>query len=127
MARDWRGAGDHRFEGSAVFRHRFRGSAVGPSLLRQAASRKHGARRGQFGCCLLSIHPKIFAGLERLELGDSAKQANAVELLDNLLTGDVKRYMFPFYGVAALDRNPAVHTLKAVDAVHALQAIRSGL
>ena len=54
-----------------------------------------------------------------LKLGDSAKQAYAVELLDNLLTGDVKRYMFPFYGVAALDRNPAVHTLKALDAVHA--------
>jgi hypothetical protein len=35
-----------------------------------------------------------------LNSGDSAKQAYAVELLDNLLTGDVKRYTFPFYGDA---------------------------
>jgi len=33
-----------------------------------------------------------------LNSGDPAKQAYAVELLDNLLTGDVKRYIFPFYG-----------------------------
>ena len=33
-----------------------------------------------------------------LNSGDSAKQGYAVELLDNLLTGDVKRYVFPFYG-----------------------------
>ena len=33
-----------------------------------------------------------------LHSADSAKKAYAVELLDNLLTGDVKRYIFPFYG-----------------------------
>ena len=35
-----------------------------------------------------------------LNSGDPTKQANAVELLDNLLTGDVKRYSFPLYGDA---------------------------
>ena len=35
-----------------------------------------------------------------LNSDDSTKQAHAVELLDNLLTGDVKRYSFPLYGDA---------------------------
>jgi hypothetical protein len=35
-----------------------------------------------------------------LNSGDSAKQAHAVELLDNLLIGDIKQYVFPFYGDA---------------------------
>jgi len=35
-----------------------------------------------------------------LNSGDSGKQAYAVELLDNSLTGDIKRYTFPLYGDA---------------------------
>ena len=35
-----------------------------------------------------------------LNSGDPTKQSHAVELLDNLLTGDIKRYTFPLYGDA---------------------------
>jgi AAA family ATP:ADP antiporter len=35
-----------------------------------------------------------------LNSDDSTKQAHAVELLDNLLTGEIKRYSFPLYGDA---------------------------
>jgi hypothetical protein len=35
-----------------------------------------------------------------LNSGNPAKKAYAVELLDNLLTGDVKRYSVPLYGDA---------------------------
>lgn len=32
-----------------------------------------------------------------LQSGNPAKQAQAIEFLDNLLTGDVKRYVFPLF------------------------------
>ncbi len=69
--------------------------------LAASASRKHGARERADNLAAvpdLSIqgYSEVFGALSNS--GDSAKQANAVELLDNLLTGDVKRYIFPFYG-----------------------------
>ncbi|HEY6999644.1 MAG TPA: Npt1/Npt2 family nucleotide transporter [Candidatus Binatia bacterium] len=62
-----------------------------------------------------------------LNSADPIKQAHAVELLDNLLTGEIKRYSFPLYGDAldptrfkialvflgspSLDANKALHAL----------------
>jgi hypothetical protein len=76
-------------------------SSVGPpSLLRQALLESMERVRERTIWLLSLIYPsKDIRGIwGALNSGDSAKQAYAVELLDNLLTGDVKRYIFPFYG-----------------------------
>jgi AAA family ATP:ADP antiporter len=71
-----------------------------PSLLRQALLESMERVRERTIWLLSLIYPsKDIRGIwGALNSGDSAKQAYAVELLDNLLTGDVKRYVFPFYG-----------------------------
>jgi len=70
------------------------------SLLRQALLESMERVRERTIWLLSLIYPsKDIRGIwSALNSGDSAKQAYAVELLDNLLTGDVKRYIFPFYG-----------------------------
>jgi AAA family ATP:ADP antiporter len=70
------------------------------SLLRQALLESMERVRERTIWLLTLIYPsKDIRGIwSALNSGDSAKQAYAVELLDNLLTGDVKRYIFPFYG-----------------------------
>ncbi|HET7005320.1 MAG TPA: HEAT repeat domain-containing protein [Candidatus Binatia bacterium] len=76
-------------------------SSVGrTSLLRQALLDSMERVRERTIWLLSLIYPsKDIRGIwSALNSADSAKQANAVELLDNLLTGDVKRYIFPFYG-----------------------------
>jgi hypothetical protein len=75
-------------------------SVESPSLLRQALLESMERVRERTIWLLSLIYPsKDIRGIwGALNSGDSAKQANAVELLDNLLTGDVKRYIFPFYG-----------------------------
>jgi AAA family ATP:ADP antiporter len=79
----------------------FRQSSVGrPSLLRQALLESMERVRERTIWLLSLIYPaKDIRGIwGALNSGDSAKRAYAVELLDNLLTGDVRRYIFPFYG-----------------------------
>jgi hypothetical protein len=76
-------------------------SSVGrTSLLRQALLESMERVRERTIWLLSLIYPfKDIRGIwGALNSGDSAKQAYAVELLDNLLTGDVKQYIFPFYG-----------------------------
>jgi AAA family ATP:ADP antiporter len=75
-------------------------SVKNPSLLRQALLESMERVRERTIWLLSLIYPaKDIRGIwGALNSGDSAKQAYAVELLDNLLTGDVKRYIFPFYG-----------------------------
>ena len=76
-------------------------SSVGrPSLLRQALVESMERVRERIIWLLSLIYPaKDIRGIwGALNSGDPPKQAYAVELLDNLLTGDVKRYIFPFYG-----------------------------
>jgi ATP/ADP translocase len=75
-------------------------SVAPPSLLRQALMESMERVRERTIWLLSLIYPSkgIRAIWGALNSGDSAKQANAVELLDNLLTGDVKRHIFPFYG-----------------------------
>jgi len=75
-------------------------SVESPSLLRQALLESMERVRERTIWLLSLIYPsKDIRGIwGALNSGDSAKQAYAVELLDNLLTGDVKRYIFPFYG-----------------------------
>jgi AAA family ATP:ADP antiporter len=76
-------------------------SSVGrASLLRQALVESMERVRERTIWLLSLIYPsKDIRGIwSALNSGDSAKRAYAVELLDNLLTGDVKRYIFPFYG-----------------------------
>ncbi len=75
-------------------------SVESPSLLRQALLESMERVRERTTWLLSLIYPskdirRIWGALNS---GDSAKQAYGVELLDNLLTGDVKRYIFPFYG-----------------------------
>jgi ATP:ADP antiporter, AAA family len=72
------------------------------SLLRQALRESMERVRERVLWLLSLIYPaKDIRGVwSALNSGDPTKQANAVELLDNLLTGDVKRYSFPLYGDA---------------------------
>jgi hypothetical protein len=75
-------------------------SVENPSLLRQALLESMERVRERTIWLLSLIYPsKDIRGIwAALNSGDSAKQAYAVELLDNLLTGKLKRYIFPFYG-----------------------------
>jgi AAA family ATP:ADP antiporter len=75
-------------------------SVESPSLLRQALLESMERVRERITWLLSLIYPsKDIRGIwGALNSRDSAKQAYAIELLDNLLTGDVKRYIFPFYG-----------------------------
>jgi ATP/ADP translocase/HEAT repeat protein len=75
-------------------------SVEAPSLLRQALLESMERVRERTIWLLSLIYPsKDIRGIwAALNSGDSAKQAYAVELLDNLLTGELKRYIFPFYG-----------------------------
>jgi hypothetical protein len=70
------------------------------SLLRQALVESMERVRERIIWLLSLIYPaKDIRGIwGALHSADSAKKAYAVELLDNLLTGEVKRYIFPFYG-----------------------------
>jgi len=70
------------------------------SLLRQALLESMERVRERVIWLLSLIYPpKDIRGVwGALNSEDSAKKAYAVELLDNLLTGDVKRYAFPLYG-----------------------------
>jgi ATP:ADP antiporter, AAA family len=70
------------------------------SLLRQALIESMERVRERIIWLLTLIYPsKDIRGIWiALHSADSAKKAYAIELLDNLLTGDVKRYIFPFYG-----------------------------
>ena len=70
------------------------------SLLRQALMDSMERVRERVIWLLSLIYPpRDIRGIwGALNSGDSAKQGYAVELLDNLLAGDVKRYIFPFYG-----------------------------
>ena len=72
------------------------------SLLRQALLESMQRVRERTIWLLSLIYPsKDIRGIwGALNSGDPTKQANAIELLDNLLTGDVKRYSFPLYGDA---------------------------
>jgi AAA family ATP:ADP antiporter len=72
------------------------------SLLRQALLESMERIRVRVIWLLSLIYPaKDIRGVwGALNSGDPTKQAHAVELLDNLLTGDVKRYGFPLYGDA---------------------------
>jgi ATP:ADP antiporter, AAA family len=72
------------------------------SLLRQALTESMERVRERVIWLLSLIYPPkdIRSVWGALHSGNSTKQAHAVELLDNLLTGDVKRYTFPFYGDA---------------------------
>lgn len=72
------------------------------SLLRQALQESMERVRERVIWLLSLIYPaKDIRGIwGALNSGDPTKQAHAVELLDNLLTGDVKRYSFPLYGDA---------------------------
>jgi AAA family ATP:ADP antiporter len=72
------------------------------SLLRQALLESMERVRERTIWLLSLIYPsKDIRGIwGALNSGDPTKQANAIELLDNLLTGDVKRYSFPLYGDA---------------------------
>jgi hypothetical protein len=75
-------------------------SVGGSSLLRQALLESIERVSNRTSWLLSLIYPSkdIRRIWGALKYGDSAKKAYAVELLDNLLTGDVKRYIFPFYG-----------------------------
>jgi ATP:ADP antiporter, AAA family len=78
-------------------------AVVGPaSLLRQALRESMERVRERVLWLLSLIYPaKDIQGVwGALNSGDPIKQANAVELLDNFLTGEVKRYSFPLYGDA---------------------------
>ena len=72
------------------------------SLLRQALLESMERVRERVLWLLSLIYPAkdIRAVWSALNSGNPTKQAHAVELLDNLLTGDVKRYSFPLYGDA---------------------------
>ena len=74
----------------------------GTSLLRQALVESMERVRERTIWLLSLIYPsKDIRGVwGALNSGDSTKQANAIELLDNLLTGDLKRYSFSLYGDA---------------------------
>jgi ATP:ADP antiporter, AAA family len=74
----------------------------GTSLLRQALLESMERVRERTIWLLSLIYPsKDIRGVwGALNSGDSTKQANAIELLDNLLTGDLKRYSFSLYGDA---------------------------
>jgi AAA family ATP:ADP antiporter len=72
------------------------------SLLRQALCESMERVRERVIWLLSLIYPakdirSIWAALNS---GDRTKQAHAVELLDNLLTGEIKRYSFTLYGDA---------------------------
>jgi ATP/ADP translocase len=75
-------------------------SVESPSLLRQTLMESMERVRERTIWLLSLIYPsKDIRGIwGALTSRDSAKQAYAVELLDNLLRGEVKRYIFPFYG-----------------------------
>jgi len=70
------------------------------SLLRQALLESMERVRERVIWLLSLIYPAkdIRAVWGALKSGDPTKQAHAIELLDNLLTADVKRYSFPLYG-----------------------------
>jgi ATP/ADP translocase/HEAT repeat protein len=72
------------------------------SLLRQALLESMERVRERVIWLLSLIYPaKDIRGIwGALNSGNPAKKAYAVELLDNLLTGDVKRYSVPLYGDA---------------------------
>ena len=72
------------------------------SLLDQALRDSMERVRERVTWLLSLIYPaKDIRGIwSALNSGDPTKQAHAVELLDNLLTGDVKRYSFLLYGDA---------------------------
>jgi ATP:ADP antiporter, AAA family len=72
------------------------------SLLRQALLESMDRVRERVIWLLSLIYPaKDIRGVwAALNSGNAAKKAYAVELLDNLLTGDVKRYSVPLYGDA---------------------------
>jgi AAA family ATP:ADP antiporter len=85
-----------------LFANRQDGVGERASLLREAL-RESMERVRERVLWLLSLiyHAKDIRGIwGALNSGDPTKQANAIELLDNLLTGDVKRYSFPLYGDA---------------------------
>jgi ATP:ADP antiporter, AAA family len=72
------------------------------SLLRQTLGDSMERVRERVTWLLSLIYPaKDIRGIwSALNAGDPIKQAHAVELLDNLLTGEIKRYSFPLYGDA---------------------------
>jgi AAA family ATP:ADP antiporter len=83
-----------------LFTNAEQSSVESPSLLRQALLESmERVRERTIWLLSLIYSSKDIRGIwGALNSRDSAKQAYAVELLDNLLTGDVKRYIFPFYG-----------------------------
>jgi ATP:ADP antiporter, AAA family len=72
------------------------------SLLDQALRDSMERVRERVTWLLALIYPaKDIRGIwSALNSGDPTKQAHAIELLDNLLTGEIKRYSFPLYGDA---------------------------
>jgi AAA family ATP:ADP antiporter len=62
-----------------------------------------------------------------LQSGTPAKQAQAIEFLDNLLTGDVKRYVFPLFDDAPaaerFEKLLALLGLRSFDRETALQEL----
>jgi len=72
------------------------------SLLRQALMESMERVRERVLWLLSLIYPArdIRAVWAALNSGNPTRQAHAVELLDNLLSGEVKRYSFPLYGDA---------------------------
>ena len=69
------------------------------SLLHQALLENMEREKERVLRLLSLIYPPedIGSATAALHSGSRAKQAQAIEFLDNLLTGDVKRYVFPLF------------------------------
>jgi AAA family ATP:ADP antiporter len=69
------------------------------SLLHQALLENMNREKERVQRLLSLIYPRqdIRSAAIALQSGSSAKQAQAIEFLDNLLTGDIKRHVFPLF------------------------------
>ena len=105
------------------------GATKNGSLLRQALLENMDRERERVLRLLSLIYrpEDIKNAAIALRSGNQAKQAQAIEFLDNLLTGDVKRHVFPLFddapGVERFQQFLAVLGLKGFDGKRALQEL----
>ena len=99
------------------------------SLLHQALLENMNREKERVQRLLSLIYPRqdIRSAAIALQSGNSAKQAQAIEFLDNLLTGDIKRHVFPLFddapGAEHFQQFLAFLGLKSFDVETALQEL----
>jgi ATP:ADP antiporter, AAA family len=113
---------------SALFGDRKNSSAYEKSLLYHALgeSMDRVIQRIMWLLALLYPAKDIRRAWSGLTSADALQRAHATEFIDNLLTGNIKKYMFPLYSDARPDqRLRAALAALAINAMHADSALRA--